>query len=50
MAPMGCALPNGVDGLLLGSAGIDRITGRNGDECIVGPGTDTFSNCETQIQ
>ena len=43
--------PNGVNGLLLGSSGIDRITGRNGNEwCIGGPGTDTFSNCETQIQ
>ena len=31
--------PNGVNGLLLGSSAIDRITGRNGDECIVGGGS-----------
>jgi len=30
--------PNGVNGLLLGSSGIDGITGRNGSECIVGGG------------
>ena len=36
---------------ILGGDGNDRINGgAKVDVCIGGPGTDTFSNCETQIQ
>jgi Ca2+-binding RTX toxin-like protein len=37
---------------ILGGGGNDTINGGNGanDICIGGPGTDTFSNCETSTQ
>jgi Ca2+-binding RTX toxin-like protein len=37
---------------ILGGGGNDTINGNGGagDVCIGGPGTDTFSNCETTIQ
>jgi Ca2+-binding RTX toxin-like protein len=37
---------------ILGGGGNDKINGGAGnkDVCIGGPGTDTFSNCETQTQ
>ena len=41
------------DDCLLGGGGNDSLDGGqhiNGDVCIGGPGTDTFSNCETAIQ
>ncbi len=42
----------GGDDCVLGGGGNDTINGGAGanDICIGGPGVDTFSNCETQIQ
>jgi hypothetical protein len=42
----------GGDDCILGGGGNDTINGNNGggDVCIGGPGTDTFTRCETTIQ
>lgn len=45
-------LGRGGNDCILGGGGNDAINGGAGanDVCIGGPGTDTFSNCETQTQ
>ena len=45
-------LGRGGNDCILGGGGADTINGGAGanDICIGGPGTDTFSNCETQTQ